>query len=435
MRHCIVNLGCKVNRVEADGFEAVLAACGSAPAPEAEADLIVVNTCTVTAEADKKARKAVRQALRANGHARVMATGCAAALQASFFEALDGRVSAVPKGAMEAALRQAAAELRAAEAASAGGGEGVLAQAASSAPVADDVRPAADAGPSVAPAAASGRTRVGIKVQDGCDNACTYCIVHVARGRAVSRPADEVVAEAQAAAARGVRELVLTGINLGSYRSDGAGLAALLERLLDATADLVELGGAPCRFRVSSVEPADVDDRLVEVLAAAEGRICRHLHLPLQSGSDEVLRQMARPYSASDYLRLVERLRERVPAIALATDVIVGFPGESEADFQATCDLARACGFMNMHVFPYSRRDGTPAAARPDQVPPQVKADRARRLRALASELRQADWARRAGTVELALVEEQGRAMTEAYYEVTAPDSAPVGALVPLTLG
>ncbi len=430
MRHCIVNLGCKVNRVEADGFEAVLAACGSAPAPEAEADLIVVNTCTVTAEADKKARKAVRQALRANGHARVMATGCAAALQASFFEALDGRVSAVPKGAMEAALRQAAAE-----AASAGGGEGVLAQAAASAPVADDVRPAADAGPSVAPAAASSRTRVGIKVQDGCDNACTYCIVHVARGRAVSRPADEVVAEAQAAAARGVRELVLTGINLGSYHSDGAGLAALLERLLDATADLVELGGAPCRFRVSSVEPADVDDRLVEVLAAAEGRICRHLHLPLQSGSDEVLRQMARPYSASDYLRLVERLRERVPAIALATDVIVGFPGESEADFQATCDLARACGFMNMHVFPYSRRDGTPAAARPDQVPPQVKADRARRLRALASELRQADWARRAGTVELALVEEQGRAMTEAYYEVTAPDSAPVGALVSLTLG
>ncbi len=160
----------------------------------------------------------------------------------------------------------------------------------------------------------------------------------------------------------------------------------------------MELGGAPCRFRVSSVEPADVDDRLVEVLAAAEGRICRHLHLPLQSGSDEVLRRMARPYSASDYLRLVERLRERVPAIALATDVIVGFPGESEADFQATCD-------------------------------------RARRLRALASELRQADWARRAGTVELALVEEQGRAMTEAYYEVTAPDSAPVGALVPLTLG
>ncbi len=173
----------------------------------------------------------------------------------------------------------------------------------------------------------------------------------------------------------------------------------------------------------------------LEVLAAAEGRICRHLHLPLQSGSDEVLRRMARPYSASDYLRLVERLRERVPAIALATYVIVGFPGESEADFQATCDLARACGFMNMHVFPYSRREGTPAAARPDQVPPQVKADRARRLRALASELRQADWARRAGTVELALVEEQGRAMTEAYYEVTAPDSAPVGALVPLTLG
>lgn len=407
MRHCIVNLGCKVNRVEADGLERALRACGSLASEARFADLIVVNTCTVTAEADKKARKAVRQALRANPRAHVLATGCAAALQPGAFEALGSRVEVVPKAQAADAVRRVAREA---------GAQG---------------RPEAGL-PFPLP---NGRTRVGIKVQDGCDHACTYCIVHVARGPATSTPADAVVAEAVELASSGVREVVLTGINLGSYRSGATDLAALLRLLLDATEPLHRPGQPPCRFRLSSVEPNDVTDGLIDVLASAEGRVCRHLHLPLQSGSSRVLREMGRPYDAAGFRALVGRLRARIPGIALATDVIAGFPGEAEADFQQTCALVADCAFMNVHVFPYSERTGTPAAARADQVPPSERAQRAERLRALAADLRAADLTRRTGTTELALVEEQGRAMLESYHEVTAPADAPIGALVPITLG
>lgn len=470
MRHCIVNLGCKVNRVEADGFERQLRAAGSEPSPAAEADLVVVNTCTVTAEADKKARKAVRQALRASSRARVLVTGCAAALRPEAFEAMGEQVRAVGKPDMAAAIAEEARSLL-------GGGAGdgselpacalprpVLAPSPASSPApsscggrgagcGSDGEPAGPApavasrpdavsaaafGPGPDAAAAPlvlGRVRVGVKVQDGCDNACTYCIVHVARGPARSVPAEAVLAEAEALARAGVREVVLTGINLGSYRDgEGGGLAELLERLLARTAGIVGEDGRPCRFRLSSIEPADVGERLAEVLAAAEGRVCRHLHLPLQSGSSRVLAEMGRPYGAEGYVALVERLRAALPTLALATDVIVGFPGESEADFDQTCAVARACGFMNVHVFPYSLRAGTPAAERADQVPVAVRVDRAARLRALGAELRAADRAARVGCEELALVEAPGRAMAESYHEVTVPMSAPVGVLVPVTL-
>ncbi len=459
MRHCIVNLGCKVNRVEADGFERQLRAAGSAPAELSQADLVVVNTCTVTGEADKKARKAVRQALRANPSARVLVTGCAAALRPGGFEALGERVSAVGKEGMGAAIAGAVEALRGGEGAmgaAMGGGSGAGGGAWTVGGMAGGVAGPAGPGPSlvaaappaggaVEPACAAplegpsalppgGRARVGVKVQDGCDNACTYCIVHVARGPARSVPAAAIAAEVEALARAGVREVVLTGINLGSYRDGATDLPALLGLLLARTAGLHGPDEPPCRFRLSSIEPADVSPGLVEALAAAEGRLCRHLHLPLQSGSSRVLAEMARPYDAEAYVALVEGLRASLPRLALATDVIVGFPGEAEGDFERTCAVARACGFMNMHVFPYSRREGTPAAERADQVAAPVRADRAARLRALAARLRDADRAARAGSVELALVEAPGRAMTESYYEVTPPDPAPLGRLVRLTL-
>ncbi len=279
-----------------------------------------------------------------------------------------------------------------------------------------------------------GRTRIGIKVQDGCDNACTYCIVHVARGRAVSRAADEVVAEARALAGAGVREIVLTGINLGSYDHGGMNLADLCRRLLDETAGLHGPDEPPCRFRVGSIEPQDVTGDFIALLAEAEGRLCRHLHLPLQSGSSKVLREMARPYDAHEFRQLTDYLRAVVPEIALTTDVIVGFPGETEGDFADTCDLARHVGFSKIHVFPYSRREGTPAAARADQVDPAAKAARSAELRALSDELAAADRAARTGTVELALVEAPGAATTESYHEVAVPADAPVGSLVPVRL-
>ena len=409
MNFAVVNLGCKVNRVESDDASARLAARGTETA-EADADLIVVNTCTVTGEAEKKTRKAVRRALRANDRARVLVTGCAAAVDAAFYEALDPRVRVVGKARLAEEIEAWCDS------------EGV------------------SAAPPLLPVGPGFRTRVGVKVQDGCDNACTYCIVHVARGRATSRAADGVVRECAEYARAGAGEIVLTGINLGSY-CDGARrdpsatrLAGLLRRLLDATADLHAPGAFPVRFRISSIEPRDVDDALVDLLAAADGRVCRHLHLPLQAGSSKVLREMARPYDADRFRALVERLYAAVPGLALSTDVIAGFPGETDAEFQETLELARACRFAKMHAFPYSRRAGTPAAERPDQVPPDIKAARAAALRALGDELRAAERARRAGTVELALIEEGGVAMSESYFELAASADAPIGSLVRMTL-
>lgn len=409
--YAVVNLGCKVNRVEADGFERLLGERGGAPAPEGAADLIIVNTCTVTGEADKKTRKAVRHALSANDGARIVVTGCATEIDAATYKAMGERVRVVPKAGMALFLNEM--ELPGSDSSSSdltahGGRSSVL--------------------------SSDGRTRVGVKVQDGCDNACTYCIVHVARGRATSRPANEVVAEAAALARAGVREIVLTGINLGSYDDSGLDLADLCRRLLDETADLHGPGEAPCRFRIGSVEPMDVSMDFIGLLAEAEGRLCRHLHLPLQSGSSKVLREMARPYDTEEYRQLVDYLRAMVPEIALTTDIIVGFPGETEDDFADTCDLARHAAFSKIHVFPYSRREGTPAAERTDQVPSAVKADRAARLRALSDKLAAADRAVRAGTTELALVERPGHATTESYHETTVPESALVGTLVTVTL-
>lgn len=421
MGFCVVNLGCKVNRVESDAVAAALIARGFEPAAEEAAGLIVVNTCTVTGEAEKKTRKAVRHALRANEQAVVVVTGCAVAIDAAAYEALDSRVRVVPKGDLAASVER-----------------GEWDEAAGRALAKE--RPLTQTSPAELPIGSGFRTRVGVKVQDGCNNACTYCIVHVARGRAVSRPADDVMAECVRLAAAGAKEIVLTGINLGSYccgqrRSpDAVRLADLLRRLLRETAELHGADEPPCRFRVSSIEPRDVDDDLIELMANAGGRICRHLHLPLQAGSSRVLREMARPYDAAFYESLVGRLRAAMPSLSLSTDIIVGFPGETADDFQETLAMAKRCGFSKIHVFPYSRREGTPAAARADQVPPEVKARRAAELRALGDELRARDLEARAGSEELALVEESGVAMTESYHEVPPPAGAPAGALVAVSL-
>ncbi|MDR0515087.1 MAG: MiaB/RimO family radical SAM methylthiotransferase [Coriobacteriaceae bacterium] len=409
MRFAVVNLGCKVNRVESDTIAQTLSAAGAGQASLEEADVVVVNTCTVTGEAEKKARKALRHALRANPHAPVIATGCAVAVAPEAFAALDGRVAVEPDKAKVAALALALVpELpRAPEA------------------PAESLLPLR--------MGAAFPTRVGIKVQDGCDNACTYCIVPAARGRAVSLPSAEVLAEARCYELAGVRELVLTGINLGSYRGlsqgpvdEGGGLAALLAALLDATDHV--------RFRISSIEPCDVGESLVGLLATSGGRICRHLHLPLQSGSSRVLAEMGRPYDAAFYQALAGRLYGRIPGLALSTDVIVGFPGESDADFKETASLLASCRFSKVHVFPYSRREGTPAAARADQVPAGEVAARAAQLGRQAKELRAQDRQRRRGTIEYALVEKEGQATTESYHRVAVDPSLRPGQLVRIVM-
>ena len=405
-RFHIVNLGCKVNRVEADALAASLIACGSKPVSEEDADLIVVNTCTVTGEADKKARKAVRHALTVNPRARVVVTGCAVAIDPDEFAKLDGRVDIVQRAELVVSLANRAQEE----------------QALPVAPSAKDAHLRYGDG---------FRTRVGIKVQDGCNHACTYCIVHVARGKAVSVPFAQAVAEARAYLQRGVKEVVLTGIDLASYRSDGMGLAQLTEAILDQADAACEPGQLPARVRVSSIEPQTINEDFIGLLAQGDGRVCRHLHLPLQSGSTQVLRQMARPYTAEDYAQLIAHLRDLMPTIAITTDIICGFPGETDDDFQQTMDLARECRFSKIHVFPYSLRAGTPAAARTDQVPAQVKARRAAQLRELSDSLRAIDLAERKGTSELAIVEGV-TALTESYHELPTLLGAAAGSLIPV---
>lgn len=442
MKFHVVNLGCKVNRVESDDFAATLLSQGAQAVDAAAADLIIVNTCTVTGEAEKKTRKAVRQALRANDCAQVVVTGCAAAIDPATYTEMSDRVRVVPKLAMHELLARGPREDGGAssESPESEGVESAVlfpADAEESAGVSpsarvEDAAAARDAarwgtGAEHVHVGEEFPTRVGVKVQDGCNNACTYCIVHVARGRAWSRPAEEIVDEVRRTAEAGAREIVLTGINLGSYSYDGMGLADLLRLLLNAT-------DAGVRFRVSSIEPRDVDDALIDVLAESDGLVCRHLHLPLQAGSASVLREMRRPYDAAFFERLVGRLRERVPGLSLSTDIIAGFPGETDAEFEETLSLARACGFSKIHAFPYSRRAGTPAAARADQVPDHVKAERTARLLELSDALRAADFAGRVGSVERVLVEEGGRGMTESYHEVVVPAGERPGALIPLTL-
>ena len=410
MKYAVVNLGCKVNRVESDAFASSLDAHGAKSCDAADADLIVVNTCTVTGEAEKKTRKAVRGALRANGRATVIVTGCAAVIDKDTFLAMDPRVRVMGKAELASSIDAGAWGL--------------------------DV---AAHGPAL-PIGEGYRTRVGVKVQDGCNNACTYCVVHVARGKAISVDSREVVRQCRALASAGVKEIVLTGINLGSYRwrdegtGEATGLADLLRTLLEETVDLHKDGEYPVRFRVSSVEPRDVHDDLIEVLATAGGRICRHLHLPLQSGNSKVLREMHRPYNAEHFEEIVANLYERVPELSLSTDIICGFPGETEGEFEDTLRVACTCRFSKIHVFPYSKREGTPAAARIDQVPPGVKADRAQRLRDLGDLLRDNEREARKGTRELAVVEEEGVALTESYFEVPAPKNAKAGEMIEITL-
>ena len=345
--------------------------------------------------------------MRANPSSNVVVTGCAAAIDADAFTSMDpARVHIAGKLQVDDVLDRLVGPI----------GHGTMPLA-----VGDGFR-----------------TRVGVKVQDGCNNACTYCIVHVARGRASSRPAQAVISECLALAREGVREIVLTGINLGSWRERGENgwdrLDALLERLLAETADIHEVDEPPCRFRISSIEPRDVSDELISLMVRSEGRICRHLHLPLQSGNSKVLREMHRPYSAEYFEELVEKLYTAMPMLSLSTDIICGFPGETDQEFNDTVELTKRCRFTKIHVFPYSKRQGTPAVERVDQVEPGVRAARAKRLREVAEALRAQQLSGRAGTTELALVEEAGQAMTESYFEVPAPQNARVGQLVAVSL-
>ncbi len=352
----IATLGCKVNQADSEAIAQALVARGMTPAPgEMGADVIVINTCTVTHLGDRSSRQMVARQRRNSPEALVVVTGCYAQVAPTAVAALPGVDLVVPNTAKDAIADAISDRLD------------PLAPG-HALPVAPFPTPE---NPEMALADWLGRTRAQIKVQDGCDNRCTYCIVPMARGGSRSRPIADVVAAIQRKAAAGIQEVVLTGVHLGDYHPEGGG------DLGDLLADILRGTTIP-RIRVSSLEPEDF--RLEWLDLWADPRLCRHLHLPLQSGSDALLRRMARRYTTDRYRQIAVTAQTRIPGMALTTDVIVGFPGETASDHQGTMALAEELGFAKLHVFRFSPRAGTAAARMRPVVPEAIKQARAAEL-------------------------------------------------------
>lgn len=402
---CLLNLGCRVNRVELDLMASELEAAGAVLVDEAAADAIVVNTCAVTGEAEAKTRKAVRRAAGMPKAPAVVATGCVASLFSAELSEL------APNVVVEANKSLVAGRVL-----------DLLGLAAGS---------VTDEGGLVSAPTPTGRTRPGVKIQDGCDNRCTYCIVWKARGRGRSLAPEDVLAGIRAAQARGAHEVVLTGINLGSYRWERDGAPDLrLPGLLDLIMEKTDVE----RVRLSSIEPPDVTPELCDAMARAGERVAPFLHVCLQSGSDRTLRRMARVYRTDLFRRAVEEARSLVPRLALGTDLIVGFPGETDEDFADSLAFCEEMRFAKMHVFRYSRRPGTPAADFSDQVDPHVMAARGARMRELAGRMRREEAAGLVGADDLVVVQYPGRGVSGGLFDVRVPEEVSLDTLLPVRL-
>jgi threonylcarbamoyladenosine tRNA methylthiotransferase MtaB len=371
-------LGCKVSHTDAHEVREALLADGHT---EGGTDVAIVNTCCVTHEAVRKSRQAAKQAARTHG--RVYVTGCAANLAADAFAGLPRNVTVVARRSEETPAFVA-------------GDVGALGC------VQADAR--------------LDRVRAFVKIQDGCSFSCNFCVIPLVRGASRSRTAEAVLAEVRRRVAQGHREIVLTGINLGCYRDREAGYR--LPRLVR------EVGAVPglARLRLSSIEVNHVDAELIAALRETPA-VSRHLHVPLQSGDDGVLRDMARRYSASTFLRRLEPLDD----FNLTSDAIVGFPTESDAAYERTLAVVGAAGITKVHVFPYSPRPGTVTAQR-DPVPPAVKKERSARLRAASDAACLARWRGKVGTDDVVLVDRPGRGYGDDYSPWLV--DAPVGELV-----
>jgi len=362
----IVTLGCKLNQADSSALEGRLRALGF-DRSSGGADLVILNTCTVTARADREARQIARRLRGDHPRAVLIATGCYAERDPAGLRSIAGVDHVVP-------LREQV--------------ETVPALAARAFGLADASSPPLDLGPFGAtagcdPAPGPGdRTRALLKVQDGCNLRCSYCIIPAVRGDSRSLQPAAVLDRIARLTEAGYREIVFTGVNTGDYGRD-LEPSTRLDLLLAQAIGVEGLG----RLRLNSLEPRTVTADLVNLLADAGGRLAPHLQVPLQSGSDPVLLRMRRPYRTADYARVVETLRLRIPDMALGADVIVGFPGETDGEFESTCRFIESSPLNYLHVFSYSPRPGTPAAALPAPVPPEAIKERSARLRRLAEDL------------------------------------------------
>jgi threonylcarbamoyladenosine tRNA methylthiotransferase MtaB len=379
----IITFGCRLN-----AFESEIIRCAAGEA--GLSDAVIVNTCAVTAEAERQARQAIRRAHREHPDARIIVTGCAATLTPQRYAAMP-EVDAVLDN--DAKLR---AESYRHFHAPISGAMGVE-------------RSKAGEGVSLA------RVRAYLQVQQGCDHRCTFCIIPYARGPSRSMPVETIIGEARARVAAGACEIVLTGVDLTAYGADlpgGPSLGEMARLLLAAVPELP-------RLRLSSLDPSEIDDALW-ALIAEEPRLMPHLHLSLQAGDDLILKRMKRRHSRAQAIETVRRARGLRPEIAIGADLIAGFPTEDEAMFRNSLDLVAECGIAFLHVFPYSPRPGTPAARMP-AVAPEIARERAARLREAGAKALAADLARRIGTTGAVLIEKPGSGRAEFYAVIACP--------------
>lgn len=327
----VVTLGCRTNQYESQGYSDQLRKMGYSPAEEGEvADLCIVNTCTVTDSADSASRHEIRSLLRQNPNAKLAVTGCMAESASDAILSIDPRIQVVPNARKEQLV--------------------------------EEIFPEETDFPEFQIQTFDGHTRAFVKVQDGCNSFCTYCIIPYVRGRSRSRQIPEIVKEVEGLVSGGYKEVVITGINVGDF--DGGGKLADLVRAVDRVKGLE-------RLRISSIDPDEIDEDLAN--AVLQGKTtCPSMHIVLQSGSNVILKRMNRKYTRQIFLETVERMREKCPDFTVTTDIIVGFPGETEGDFEETMDLMEKVQFSKVHMFPYSPRKRTRAALYPNQIPSDV---------------------------------------------------------------
>lgn len=361
-RVAISTLGCKTNQFESAAMTEQLLAAGYRVVPFSEqSDIYIINSCTVTARTDAETRRLIRRARRLNPDSRIIATGC-------YAQVAPGELEKMPE--LDCVLGNQEKQ-------------NISNLLESSGNSVSDISKTSHAEPLKLTTFAE-HTRAFLQIQNGCNSFCTYCIVPYARGRSRSVTPHELLQGIRDLAANGFKEVVLTGIHLGAYGLDLASPTTLTELVRQIDAEQI----VP-RLRIGSVEPNEVSDELLNLISSS-GSICRHLHLPLQSGSDTVLHRMGRHYTSDFFRQLIARISATMPDAFIGADVIAGFPGETEAEFQETVQLLEELPFSDLHIFPYSSRPGTTAARMPDHVPDRVVTERAAQLRKISERKKQA---------------------------------------------